>query len=93
MSQEYESSSRFFYHPREITHGAARIVFSEPFGQPGRWFLPGGHSTDDPTEARIAAIAVNDLIRSNTADQREVATRVAAAQTELAMQGAMRWPS
>jgi hypothetical protein len=67
MTMSYEAlNTNQFSHPKEITHGAARELYVEPFGQLGRWVLPGGTHTNDPAEARVAAILVNDLIEANT---------------------------
>jgi len=91
MSYEPPATHRHS-HPKEIQYGAARVMYGEPFGQLGRWYLPGGATTQNEHEAKAAAILIDQLIQANPVDPQVRAARAMAAQTLLVkVPGENRW--
>lgn len=50
-------------HPKNITFGAARVIYAQPVGaRPMGWVLPGGLRTTDCAEAFAWAVRMDALI-------------------------------
>ena len=55
-----------FVHPKNIVHGAARVIYVNGHGvEPSGWHLPGLRITDDPAEAERVARVINELTIDN----------------------------
>lgn len=50
-------------HPKNITFGAARVIYAQPVGaRPMGWVLPGGLRTTDYAEAFAWAVRMDALL-------------------------------